>query len=124
VGRYLVDESMPRAVTRALVAAGHDTTDVRDIGLRGATDAEVARRAAAEQRIVVAADLDFANALRFAPGTHPGMVVTRLPASWTPAAVAARLVAVLQEGSDLTLDGAITIVEVDRVRVFSTPSKP
>lgn len=58
------------------------------------------------------------------PGTYPGMVVTRLPASWTPAAVAARLVAVLQEGSDLTLDGAITIVEVDHVRVFSTPSKP
>jgi hypothetical protein len=27
-----VDESLPRAVTRALAVAGHDVVDVRDIG--------------------------------------------------------------------------------------------
>ena len=41
---FLVDESLPCAVTRALVAAGHDVVDVRDVGLRGASDDAIAAR--------------------------------------------------------------------------------
>ena len=76
---FLVDESLPRAVTRALVAAGHDVADVRDIGLRGAPDDAIAVHARATHQIVVSGDLDFSNALRFPPGSHPGIVVARLP---------------------------------------------
>lgn len=70
----LVDESLPRAVTRALVAAGHDVVDVRDVGLRGATDDAIAARARETSSIVVSGDLDFSNALRFPTGTHPGIM--------------------------------------------------
>jgi predicted nuclease of predicted toxin-antitoxin system len=87
---FLVDESLPRAVTRALVAAGHDVVDVRDVGLRGASDDAIAARARATSSIVVSGDLDFSNALRFPPGTHPGIVVTRLPDAIAPADMAAR----------------------------------
>jgi hypothetical protein len=34
VARFLIDESLPRAVTRELVAAGHDAVDARDVGLQ------------------------------------------------------------------------------------------
>jgi predicted nuclease of predicted toxin-antitoxin system len=68
--RLLVDESLPRAATAVLRAVGHDVVDARDSGLRGASDDEVLARAVGEGRVVVSADLDFANALRFAPGTH------------------------------------------------------
>lgn len=78
-GAFLIDESLPRAVTRALVAAGHDVADVRDVGLRGASDDAIAARARETSSIVVSGDLDFSNALRFPPGTHPGIVVARLP---------------------------------------------
>jgi predicted nuclease of predicted toxin-antitoxin system len=114
---FLVDESLPRAVTRALVAAGHDVVDVRDVGLRGASDDAIAARARETSSIVVSGDLDFSNALRFPPGTHPGIVVARLPDTIASADVAARIVvAIAAVGADLK--GAITIVEATRVCVF------
>lgn len=61
MARFLIDESLPRAVGRALVAAGHDVIDARDVGLRGAPDDEVMARAIADARTVVAGDTDFAN---------------------------------------------------------------
>jgi hypothetical protein len=61
VAAFLVDESLPRAVGRALEAAGHDVADARDIGLRGATDEVVVTRARTEKRIVIAGDVDFSK---------------------------------------------------------------
>lgn len=113
---FLVDESLPRAVTRALAAAGQDVVDVRDVGLRGSSDDQVFSRAQAEGRVLVSADLDFANALRFPPATHAGIVVTRLSdlASTAAAAILAAAIADLGE----SLAGAIVIVEPTRVRTF------
>jgi predicted nuclease of predicted toxin-antitoxin system len=97
VARFLVDESLPRSVTTALVAAGHDAVDARDSGLRGASDAMVYARAVTEDRIVVSGDTDFANALRFPPGSHPGIIVLRVPNSWTPSERARRLANALDD---------------------------
>jgi predicted nuclease of predicted toxin-antitoxin system len=119
VARFLVDESLPRAVMRTLVAAGHEVVDVRDIGLRGKSDAEVAARAAAEARIVISGDLDFSNALRFPPGTHPGMVVARLPGTWAPEDAATRIATAIAEAGK-ALTGAITIIEPTRTRIFGS----
>jgi predicted nuclease of predicted toxin-antitoxin system len=118
--RFLVDESLPRAVTRALASAGYDTVDVRDAGLRGSTDAAIALTAAAERRIVVAGDTDFANALTFPPGTHPGIIVLRLPNAWTPTQRATRLMAALDATLVASLPGAIVIIEPSRVRMIAT----
>lgn len=68
------------------------------VGLRGAPDSAIAATANVESRIVVAGDADFVNALRFAPGSHPGIIVLRLPNDWTPAERADRLMAVLNAG--------------------------
>jgi len=43
--QFLVDEDLPRAVDNLLKQHGHEAVDVRDIGLRGAKDAEIARYA-------------------------------------------------------------------------------
>jgi len=69
VASFLIDESLPRAVGRALHAAGHDVVDARDVGLRGAADDRVLARAVSERRILMSGDVDFANALRFPPGS-------------------------------------------------------
>jgi hypothetical protein len=34
VARFLTDESLPSAISRAFVAAGHDVVNARDVGLR------------------------------------------------------------------------------------------
>lgn len=78
-GRFLVDEDMPRSTARALDQAGYVAVDVRDVGLRGHSDAEVFAYAQANGRTPAIAEEGFANMLGFAPGTHEGIVVLRVP---------------------------------------------
>ncbi len=50
MGRFLIDEDMPRSTGSTLASAGHEVLDVRDSGLRGRGDKEVfdfAQRSAA-----------------------------------------------------------------------------
>jgi predicted nuclease of predicted toxin-antitoxin system len=101
-----------------LRAAGHDADDARDVGLRGSVDEVVYKHAQSEGRILIAGDLDFANALRFPPGTHRGIVVLRVPDIWRPAERAERIRAAIAESSAESLDGAIVIVEAAHVRAF------
>jgi predicted nuclease of predicted toxin-antitoxin system len=118
LGAFLVDESLPRSVTRLLTERGHDVHDVRDIGLRGAADGRIAAHAVSEGRILVTADLDFSNALRFPPGTHPGIVVVRVPVDWGVKMLAERAVAAIEEAGAERLRGTIAIVEASRARIF------
>ncbi len=38
---YLIDEDMPRSSTKLMGEKGYEVLDVRDIGLRGASDKEI-----------------------------------------------------------------------------------
>jgi predicted nuclease of predicted toxin-antitoxin system len=107
-------------VTTALAQAGHDAVDARDCGLRGASDDAVHTRAVADERILVSGDTDFANALRFPPGTHPGIVVLRIPNAWSPAERARRVVDALDDALLAMAARAIVIIEPGRVRVLGT----
>ena len=40
--RFLIDENFPRAIGTLVCQYGHEAIDVRDIGLRGANDADIA----------------------------------------------------------------------------------
>jgi predicted nuclease of predicted toxin-antitoxin system len=122
VARFLIDESLPRSVTTALAAAAHDVQDARDCGLRGAPDGSVHARAIAEGRVLVSGDTDFANTLRFRPGTHPGIVVLRVPNGWSPTDRARRLAEALDDSLLATIGGTTVIVEPTRVRVLRLPS--
>jgi len=56
---------------------------------------------------------------RFPPSTHPGMVVARLPPSWSPNEIASRVVRAIADASE-ALGGAITIIEASRIRIFGS----
>lgn len=62
---FLIDEDLPRSLAPELRAAGFDTQDVRDIGLRGMPDDVVLASARSANRILVTGDLGFANLLRY-----------------------------------------------------------
>ena len=78
--RFLVDENTPRSLAGAIRSAGHEATDVRDVGLRGKSDAEVLTYATKNGLVLMSRDADFGNVRRFPLGTHRGIIVALLHA--------------------------------------------
>lgn len=57
--RFLVDAQLPAALCRWLRERGHDAEHVSEIGLLGASDAEIAARAETGGAVLVSKDEDF-----------------------------------------------------------------
>lgn len=115
--RFLIDEDMPRSTAGLLRGRGHEVLDVRDCGLRGASDAKVYRFAQAQQAVLVTADRGFGNVLVYPPGTHCGIVVLHCPNEMPVVqsnAVLLRALASLAEGD---YAGALVVVDPGKVRV-------
>jgi predicted nuclease of predicted toxin-antitoxin system len=115
--RFLVDEDMPRSTARVLRQTGHTAEDVRDVGLRGHSDQEVFDYAQSQGAILVTADKDFSNALRFPPGTHSGIIVVRVPDELPTSKVNQEILSALASLEDVDLTGLLVIVEVARTRI-------
>jgi predicted nuclease of predicted toxin-antitoxin system len=79
VARFVVDENMPRTTAPVLRSAGYDAVDVRDVGLRGADDADIFAFAQSSTSILITADRDFSSVQTFRPGTHAGIIIVRIP---------------------------------------------
>jgi predicted nuclease of predicted toxin-antitoxin system len=57
--RVLTDENLDPVVVEWLCDAGFDVLDVARDGMQGASDLELLRRSASEQRVIVTHDADF-----------------------------------------------------------------
>lgn len=57
--KVVLDNNLPRSLGRLLVEHGFEAVHVREIGLSGASDAELKNRLAGEQIIFVSRDGDF-----------------------------------------------------------------
>ena len=115
--RFLVDEDVSRLITRSLEAAGYDTEDVRDVGLRARADQDVFLYAGKRGAILITADKGFANTFRFPLGTHHGIIVVRIPDELPTEVVTRELLRALDELAGEDLNGALAIVELGRVRI-------
>ena len=115
--RFLVDEDVSRSITRSLEAAGYDTEDVRDVGLRAHSDQDVFLYARKRGAILITADKGFANTFRFPLGTHHGIIVVRIPDELPTEVVTRELLRALDELAGEDLNGTLAIVELGRVRI-------
>lgn len=114
--RVKLDENLPRSLIGVLTSAGHDTDSVAGEGLTGADDQTVFASARDAGRLLVTLDRGFGDIRRYSPGTHPGIVVLRLPDE--SAAAVVRAIQRLLDQHDLEdLAGTITIVEPARLRI-------
>jgi predicted nuclease of predicted toxin-antitoxin system len=77
--RIKLDENVPARAMERLRALGHDVDTVITEGLAGRPDPDVWGAAQAEERFLVTQDLDFSDIRRFAPGTHHGILLVRVP---------------------------------------------
>jgi predicted nuclease of predicted toxin-antitoxin system len=115
--RFKLDENLPEDACEILRLAGHDAETVREEGLSGTSDADLAARAMQERRALVTLDLDFADIRAYPPAIYPGLVVLRPRNQATPSILRAltRVIATLDRE---TLSGHLWIVQDDRIRVL------
>ena len=76
--RFLADESCDALIVRTLRDLGYDISYMIEVGA-GATDQEVLAKALAENRILIAEDLDFGELVFRDQLPTYGIVVVRIP---------------------------------------------
>lgn len=77
--RIKLDENMPATLVSALTELGHDVDTVPSEGIAGQDDSVVWKVTQADHRFFITQDLDFSDIRQFAPGTHYGLLLVRLP---------------------------------------------
>jgi predicted nuclease of predicted toxin-antitoxin system len=115
--RFLLDADMARSCAGVLRNLGHDVSDVRDIGLGSASDDAIFAHAQTERRIIVSADLDFADVREYPPGSHAGIIVLRIPDHFRTAQINRTLEAAIPRLEEAGVDGALVILETDTIRI-------
>jgi predicted nuclease of predicted toxin-antitoxin system len=119
--RFLVDNALSPRLAEQLAAAGHDAVHVRDYDLQAAPDAEIFERAAAEDRIVVSADTDFATLLATRNADRPSLVIFRRSTERRPEQQLSLLLANLAAVADELEAGAVVVFEPERIRIRRLP---
>jgi predicted nuclease of predicted toxin-antitoxin system len=76
--KLLLDQGLPRGAVGELGRRGHDVQHVGEIGMAGATDAEIVERARAEGRTIVTLDADFHALVALSNAATPSVVRLRI----------------------------------------------
>jgi predicted nuclease of predicted toxin-antitoxin system len=114
--KFKLDENFGPTALEVFHHRGLDCRTVREEGLAGAADREVLAAAAAEERVLVTLDRDFANVLRFPPEQTAGVVVVHLRGRASRRLLAAALESFLSACEGGLLRGKLWIVEPNRIR--------
>jgi predicted nuclease of predicted toxin-antitoxin system len=119
--RIKLDENLPERLAHSLRSLGHSVDTVRAEGLVGRSDADVWQAAQSSARFLVTQDLDFSDIRKFRPGTHHGLLLTRLRLPGRMA-LAERLVHVFRSLEVATWAGCFVLVTDRKVRVHRAKS--
>jgi predicted nuclease of predicted toxin-antitoxin system len=77
--QFLIDEDLPRSAGDLFRHYGHEVSDVRDIGLRGAKDSEIASYVQSRGLCLVTGDFDFSDIRNYPQSKYDGLVVVSVP---------------------------------------------
>lgn len=111
-----LDENLGQAHLDLLERAGYSADRVTDEGLSGQPDEVIWQRACAEGRFFVTLDLDFSDVRKYAPGTHPGVLLIRAR-SRSRSAVLDVLSRVVREHPLETLAGCLAVADASVTRI-------
>jgi predicted nuclease of predicted toxin-antitoxin system len=117
---FLIDADLPRSVGDVLRRYGQQVTDVRDIGMRSASDATLAQHAQQQGWCLLTGDFDFSDIRAYPPSAYAGIVVLVIPPTVTSLYITQLLEGFLQQRALIEqLPGKLAIVEAGRVRLRS-----
>jgi predicted nuclease of predicted toxin-antitoxin system len=115
--RFLLDANMPKSTLAALQQLGHQAIDVRDIGMGGAADVDIAAYAKVHHLVLLTRDLDFSDVRNYPPAEYAGIVVLELPDDAVAQTVVKVLASFVAQSELLAkVPGRLAIVEPWRVR--------
>lgn len=115
--RFVIDEDMPRSTGRKLRAARYEVLDVRDHGLRGASDDRVFEFAQQQQAALVTGDSGFGNLLKFPLGSHHGIVIARFPNEMSTDEINRQLLSDILALQEKDFVGNLILLEPGRIRL-------
>jgi predicted nuclease of predicted toxin-antitoxin system len=119
---FLVDASMPRGTATLIHSRAHNATDVRDIGMGGAPDQDIAAYAQAHQMAILSRDFDFADVRNYPPNQYMGLVVIDLPSTATAPTILKLVENFIQDSQALSnLPGRLAIIQPGRNRFRPPP---
>jgi predicted nuclease of predicted toxin-antitoxin system len=114
--RIKLDENIAASSAVRLTALGHDVHTVIEEELGGRADSDIWTAAQLEERFLITQDLDFSDSRRFAPGSHAGVLLVRLPDAeqWR---ISDYLVAWLSTPDASTWERCFVVATPNKVRV-------
>jgi len=115
--KFFVDACLPRSSTRLLRELGHDAIDAREVSMGNSEDMEIFKYAQKEGRILVTRDKGFGDLLKYPPGSHRGIIVLRLPSTYTASQINRVLEGFLLDVQIEKLEKKLAIVEATRYRL-------
>ena len=115
--KVLVDEDMPRPTAGLLRSLDIDAVDVRDVGLKGATDAKIFEYAQKERMVIMSRDMEFGNILKYPLGSHCGIIVGRFPCTFVRYQILDVIRKFFVDIEKSKLPNNLTILEVGKYRI-------
>jgi predicted nuclease of predicted toxin-antitoxin system len=116
--RFLVDEDLPLSTCDLLQFYGYEAINIRDVGLRGAKDSQIASFAQNNGLCLLTGDYDFSDVRNYPPSQYKGIIVLGVPKDATASIILNLLESFLQQDElVLGLPGKLAIVKPGRIRI-------
>ncbi|TAK53247.1 MAG: hypothetical protein EPO24_14650 [Bacteroidetes bacterium] len=115
--RFLIDEDMPRSTAPLLIQHGFPASDVRDIGLRSASDESIYAYAQKHGLTILTRDRGFGDIIRFPLSAHHGILVIRFPNETPTKTLNKFIVQQIVRLSETEIRGNVIIIDSKTIRI-------